>query len=173
MIYCYVADEHWNTGLGHRTRFEALREACALKGLKVERVSKPIVVVATEDDFTHMRGGVPCSLDAGGNLVIRQRPEDALAFALLRPQFAKHRPPAPLPDWWPVVTCPPSTRALEAACLGFRVILTEPRNDGEYRLYQKLLQAQSDPGLFNAIDGLGADRCADLLLTSLNSGTRP
>jgi len=157
MIYCYVADEHWNAGLGHRMRFEALESALSLKGHQIRRIST---------------GASQCELDAGGNLVIRHEAGgkatlDDLSQVLLRPQFAKNRPPAPRPDWWPVVTTPSSTRALEAACLGFRVILTEPRNDGEYRLYQKLLAAQAHPGLFDAIDGLGADRCADLLLKSL------
>lgn len=165
-IYCYVADAHWNTGLGHRTRFEALRVACERKG---------VILRQTGDPYT----AEPCSIDAAGNLAIRASIPggwdvlDGLVYALLRPQFARNRPPAPRPDWWPVVTCPPSTRALEAACLGFRVILTEPRNDGEYKLYQKLLAAQADPGLFNAVDGLGADRCADLLLASLNTDTPP
>lgn len=169
-IYCYVADAHWNTGLGHRTRFEALADAVKRKGVRVIRIGDGDV-----------RQGMPweCELDDGGNLTVKASIPggwdvlDGLVYALLRPQFAKNRPPSPLPDWWPVVTCPPSTRALEAACLGFRIILTEPRNDGEYQLYQKLLAAQSDPGLFNAVDGLGADRCADLLLASLNTGTRP
>lgn len=164
MISCYVADEHWTTGLGHRTRFEALAEAVGRKGQNLQRVS------ATSDG-----GVVQCALEAGGHFTLPSRRSDGggwdvfdgLAHALLRPQFARHRPPAPLPDWWPTVTTPPSTRALEAACLGFRVILTEPRNDGEYRLYQKLLDAQRSPGLFDAIDGQGADRCADLLLASL------
>lgn len=160
VITCYVADEYWNAGLGHRMRFEALEAVLTVKGgYQLKRVGQ---------------GTTHCELDAGGNLVIAHGDTgqrvvlDDLRYALLRPQFARNRPPAPLDHWWPTVTCPPSTRALEAACLGFRVILTEPRNDGEYRLYQRLLDAQRSPGLFDAIDGQGADRCADLLIQNLS-----
>jgi len=160
VIYCYVADEHWNAGLGHRTRFEALAEAVAELGDRLQRSDDP--------------GCHHCKLDDAGNLLLPNPDRitrdpigwevlDGLRYALLRPQFAKERPKALRPDWWPTVACTPSTRALEAICLGFRVELLSPRNAGEYRLWKKLLEVDSAESLFWMVDGGGALRCADLL----------